>query len=207
PPPSFRTAAQKQNTEGWHIPYHDGSVRESYQVPTTWLCLQSKPHLCRDITSGRVSDVPYKYTPENGALHHSNALRNSNVDPHSPEADIITLTGKLLGSQKADSKPIRIPYGKVYPKSKDSRPFTEDFNKSNSLIGSSQKSSVAKNKMREDMYKIMRSGKDRKKYPSVISDRTITSEKFVSRDVSGGTALKSQKKFIPRNVSSDTRKQ
>ncbi|XP_045591104.1 mitochondrial ribonuclease P catalytic subunit isoform X2 [Procambarus clarkii] len=42
-PPSFSTTAQCGVNGGWHIPYDDGKPRESYQLPQTWLCLQSAP--------------------------------------------------------------------------------------------------------------------------------------------------------------------
>ncbi|XP_042216526.1 mitochondrial ribonuclease P catalytic subunit-like isoform X2 [Homarus americanus] len=39
-PAAFSTTAQ-QGKGGWHIPYDDGTPHQSYQVPRTWLCLQS----------------------------------------------------------------------------------------------------------------------------------------------------------------------
>nr|CAG4643470.1 EOG090X0CGF [Ilyocryptus agilis] len=39
-PLKHRTVAQYNNNGCWHIPYDDGVLRFSYQLPTTWLCLQ-----------------------------------------------------------------------------------------------------------------------------------------------------------------------
>ena len=40
-PRNYRTVSQFDDG-CWHIPYNDGTPRYSYELPTTWLCLQPK---------------------------------------------------------------------------------------------------------------------------------------------------------------------
>nr|XP_053645890.1 mitochondrial ribonuclease P catalytic subunit-like [Cherax quadricarinatus] len=42
-PAVFNTSAQCGVNGGWHIPYDDKTPRHSYQLPTTWICLQPTP--------------------------------------------------------------------------------------------------------------------------------------------------------------------
>lgn len=190
PPPDFRTAAQNHGADSWHIPYNDGTTRESYQVPHTWLCLQSKPHEQENLISSKyVREIPFECSyEETKNLRYLNNPKNFGIEPGT-SGDFITLTGELLGAKSSNSKSLDIEYGKFKGNHQYSKAYAKD---SKPMFSRSSKSMETRNKMKEDMKKIISNNKTKYRKTSLPTSnfkgipnkqQSKASDKIVIKDI------------------------
>ncbi|XP_071541595.1 LOW QUALITY PROTEIN: mitochondrial ribonuclease P catalytic subunit [Panulirus ornatus] len=131
-PAAFSTTAQGGD-HGWHIPYDDGSPRQSYELPKTWLCLQSVTSRRKrqfshteNIDNVFVQDIPFVYEahmqPAN-SLKTTALIRNDNR---------LLPRMKSTSSRDTELRP-SVDYGNRYPSKRRTRKTDQAFPKTYSM--------------------------------------------------------------------------
>ncbi|XP_068200158.1 mitochondrial ribonuclease P catalytic subunit [Palaemon carinicauda] len=114
PPPKFRAIAQKQDSLAWHIPYNDGSLKESFEVPYTWLCLHQDQQKHEGSHSRKlVSEVAFECVEEDKFKPFYVNPKKFGIDSNNSNLNFITVNDEIPGSKQNDSRMLNIKYGKV----------------------------------------------------------------------------------------------
>ncbi|XP_064085863.1 mitochondrial ribonuclease P catalytic subunit-like isoform X2 [Macrobrachium nipponense] len=123
PPPKFRTLAQQHDAVDWHIPYNDGSIRESFEVPHTWLCLHADQQKHKGVhPKDLVSDVAFKCLEEDKPKPYFANPRNFGIESNNSSLKFIKVNDEIPGSKQNNSRTLNIKYGRVSFNSDVKRP-------------------------------------------------------------------------------------